>query len=64
MHVLFEEQARERGIHLVWVQHDLCDPRMASRQAMSDQFNNYMFTVMREEPLDASLLEIDDSNLW
>ena len=64
MHGLFEEQARERGIHLVWVQHDLCDPRMASRQAMRDQFNNYMFTVMREEPLDPSLLEIDDSNLW
>jgi hypothetical protein len=26
MHGQFEEQARERGIHLVWVCHDLCDP--------------------------------------
>ena len=64
MHGIFEEQARQRGIHLVWVQHDLCDPRMASRQAIRDQFNRYMTTVMREEPLDPSLVEIDDANLW
>lgn len=55
MHGQFEEQARERGIHLVWVCHDLCDPRVYSRQAIRDQFNEYMRTVMREEPLDPSI---------
>lgn len=64
MHGQFEEQARERGIHLVWVSHDLCDPRLASRQAIRDQFNRYMRTVMREEPLDPSLEELPDSEAW
>ena len=64
MHGIFEEQARERGIHLVWVQHDLCDPRIANRQSIRDQFNLYMRTVMREEPLDPSLEVIDDNNMW
>ena len=51
MHGLFEERAREHGIHLVWVCHDLCDPRVYTRQAIRDQLNAYMRTVMREEPL-------------
>lgn len=64
MHGQFEEQARQRGIHLVWVTHDLCDPRMASRQSIRDQFNRYMRTVMQEEPLDPSLEEIPDNECW
>ena len=32
MHGLFEERARELGIHLVWVSHDLFDPRVVNRQ--------------------------------
>lgn len=64
MHGQFEEQARERGIHLVWVTHDLCDPRVVSRQAIRDQFNSYMRTVMREEPLDPSIEVIPDDNAW
>ena len=64
MHGQFEEQARERGIHLVWVCHDLCDPRVYSRQAIRDEFNNYMRTVMREEPLDPSIEVIPDGNAW
>ena len=61
MHGQFEEQARERGIHIMWVSHDLCDPRVFTRQAIRDQVNNYMRTVMREEPLDPSL-EITPDN--
>ena len=64
MHGQFEEQARERGIHLVWVSHDLCDPRVFSRQAIRDQFNSYMRTVMREEPLDPSIETLPDENAW
>lgn len=64
MHGQFEEQARERGIHLVWVCHDLVDPRIYSRQAIRDQFNQFMRTVMREEPLDPSIEEIPDNDAW
>ncbi|MCR5088998.1 MAG: 2-hydroxyacyl-CoA dehydratase family protein [Oscillospiraceae bacterium] len=64
MHGQFEEQARERGIHLVWVSHDLCDPRVFTRQAIRDQFNNYMRTVMREEPLDPTIEILPDENAW
>ena len=64
MHGQFEEKARERGIHLVWVSHDLFDPRVISRQGVRDQVNSYMRTVMREEPLDPTLEVIDDEKSW
>lgn len=64
MHGQFEEQARERGIHLVWVCHDLCDPRVFTRQAIRNQLNDYMRTVMREEPLDPSIEILPDENAW
>lgn len=64
MHGQFEEQARARGINLVWVSHDLCDPRVFSRQAIRDQFNTYMRTVMREEPLDPTIEVLPDENAW
>ena len=64
MHGQFEEQARARGIHLVWVCHDLCDPRVYTRQAIRDQLNAYMRTVMREEPLDPSIEVLPDENAW
>ncbi len=61
---LFEEQARERGIHLIWVEHDLCDRRTASRKDMRNQVNRYMTTVFQDEPLDASLVDYDDDLTW
>ncbi|MBR7074140.1 MAG: 2-hydroxyacyl-CoA dehydratase, partial [Oscillospiraceae bacterium] len=64
MHGMFEEQGRERGIHVMWVSHDLCDPRVFTRQAIRDQVNNYMRTVMREEPLDPSLEIIPDNEAY
>ncbi len=30
LHGLFEDQARERGIHLIWIPHDVMDPRTVS----------------------------------
>ena len=39
MHGMFEEKARERGIHLVWVSHDLFDPRVVSRQGVRNQIS-------------------------
>ena len=63
-HGQFEEMARERGIHLVWVTHDLFDPRVVSRQGVRDQVNNYMRTVMGEEPIDPTLEVLPDENSW
>jgi hypothetical protein len=63
-HGLFEEEARKHGLHLVWVTHALMKPSDASRQDMRTEVNRYMRTVFREEPIDASLEEFDDSNCW
>jgi len=63
-HGLFEQQAREHGIHIVWVTHGLMDPRNASRKEMRTEVNRYMRSVLREEPLDASLEEFDDGNAF
>lgn len=64
MHGLFEEKAREKGIHLIWVGHDLFDPRVVSRQGVRDQVNRYMRTVFREEPIDPTLEVINDEHSW
>ena len=59
---ILDEQGRERGYHLIWIEHDLMDPRTVSRKTMRDKVNQYMRTVMREEPIDATLLDFDDEN--
>ena len=64
MHGQFEEKAREKGIHLIWVTHDLFDPRIVSRQGIRDQVNRYMRTVLHEEPLDPSLEVLNDEHSW
>ena len=64
LHGMFEEQGRERGIHVVWVCHDLCDPRVYTRQSIRDQFSQYMRTVLREEPLDPTIEHIPDETMW
>lgn len=64
LHGQFEEKARELGIHLIWVSHDLFDPRVISRQGIRDQVNRYMRTVFGEEPIDPSLEVLDDDNSW
>ena len=64
MHGLFEQRARENGIKLVWVNHDLMDPRVVPRQSIRDDVNRYMRAVLQEEPLDPSLEVLDDENMW
>ena len=64
MHGLFEDRARDLGIPLIWVDHQLFDPRVVSRQGVRDQVNQYMRTVMGEEPLDPTLEILDDENSW
>ena len=57
---LLDEQGRQRGYDLIWVEHDLMDPRTVSRRTMRDKVNEYMRTVMRAEPVDPSLVEFED----
>ena len=64
MHGLFEERAREHGIKLVWVNHDLMDPRVVPRQNIRDDVNRYMRSVLQEEPLDPTLEILDDEKSW
>lgn len=63
-HGLFEQEARKRGIHLIWVSHNLMCPQDGSRSDMRTEVNRYMRTVLREEPLDKTLEEIADENAW
>jgi benzoyl-CoA reductase/2-hydroxyglutaryl-CoA dehydratase subunit BcrC/BadD/HgdB len=61
---ILDEQARERNIHLIWVEHDLMDPRTVSRRTMRDKVSNYMRTVMNAEPVDPSLVDFEDDVTW
>ena len=57
---LLDEQGRERGYDLIWIEHDLMDPRTVSRRTMRDKVNEYMRTVKNAEPVDPSLVEFED----
>ena len=61
---IFDEQARQRKVHFIWVQQDLMDCRTISRRDMRNQVNAYMSSVLREEPLDPTLLDFDDSEAY
>jgi hypothetical protein len=64
IHGVFEDEFRKRNIHAIWIPHALPDKRTVSRAEIRDIINDYMTTVMREEPLDPSLLDFDDGNSW
>ena len=59
---ILDEQGRERGYDLIWIEHDLMDPRTVSRRTMRDKVSNYMRTVKGAEPVDESLVEFSDEN--
>lgn len=62
---VINDQCRDHPeIRLMWVQHDMFDPRTISRNEMRRQVNDYMMSVMREEPLDATLLDFNDEKGW
>ena len=55
---------RARDVHAIWLPHALPDKRNVSRAEIRSIINDYMTTVMHEEPIDPSLLEFDDSQSW
>ena len=57
---ILDEQGRERGIDMIWVEHDLMDPRTVSRRTMRDKVSQYMRTVKQAEPIDESLVDFED----
>ena len=61
---LFEDEFRKRNIHAIWMPHALPDKRTVSRKEIRSIINDYMTTVMKEEPLDPSLLDFDDDMGW
>ena len=64
LHGLFEDEFRDRNIKAFWIPHALPDSRTVSRAEIRSLINDYMTTVMHEEPLDPSLLDFDDSMTW
>ena len=64
VHGLFEDEFRKRNTKAFWIPHALPDCRTVSRAEIRRQINDYMTTVMHEEPLDPSLLDFDDSMTW
>ena len=64
VHGLFEDEFRERNVHAIWMPHALPDSRTVSRAEIRRIVNDYMTTVMHEEPLDPTLLDFDDSMGW
>ena len=57
---ILDDQGRQRGLDLIWVEHDLMDPRTVSRRTMRDKVSNFMYTVYNAEPVDPSLVEFSD----
>ena len=46
------------------VSNDMFDHRTVSRADIRQLVNDYMYSVMQAEPLDASLLQYDDYEGW
>lgn len=61
---LFNERCRERGIKVMRFNQDLADVRVVSHQAIRNQVNTFMSTVMEAAPLNPELLNFDDENEW
>ena len=64
VHALMEEQARDLGFHFIFLEHDLEDCRTISRRDMRNTVNKYMTVVLNEKPLDATLVDFNDSLAW
>ncbi len=61
---LFDEQALAQGIHIIWIDHDLCDKRTVGRKEMRERVNKYMQTIFMATPLDPTLLDYQDDKIW
>ena len=63
---LIEEEIRKHNdrFHVVWMPHALMDHRIVSPREARSAVNEYMTSVLHEEPVDPSLVDFDDSMGW
>lgn len=63
---LLEEELRRYSdeFHICWMPHALMDYRTVTPAEARKVVNDYMFTVMHEEPIDPTLVDYDDSEGW
>lgn len=63
---LLEEEFRkyEKEFHICWMPHALMDYRTVSPGDARKIVNEYMLTVMHEQPVDPTLMDYDDSEGW
>ena len=57
---ILDDQAREQNRKMIWIEHDLMDPRTVSRRQMRDKVNEFMRTVMHAGPVDPTLVDFED----
>ena len=62
MEATIRDMCKRRNLPLCTFSMELQDNRVATRQQMRDEVNKFMIDVMRAEPLDASMLRLDDSD--
>ncbi len=63
MEAMVKEECRRRNMPVCSFKMDLQDNRVASRQQIRDEVSKFMQDIMHAEPLDPSLLILDDCNL-
>ena len=62
---LLEEEFRKHPeFHIMWMPHALMDCRTVPTAEARKVVNDYMTTVLHEEPVDPSLVDFDDSEGW
>ena len=62
---LLEEEFRKHPeFHIMWMPHALMDCRTVPTAEARKVVNDYMTTVLHEEPVDPSLMDFDDSEGW
>lgn len=59
-----KDWSKKTDVPVCLVDHDFYDSRVVSRQGIRDQVNRFMQDVMHATPLDPSLLNFDDSQVW
>lgn len=61
LEALMKEECKKRKVPFCVFRYDLVDSRVTTRQQMREQINKFMIDVIKAEPLDSSLLTIDDT---
>ena len=62
---LLEEEFRKHPeFHIMWMPHALMDCRTVPTAEARKVVNDYMTTVLHEEPVDPTLMDFDDSEGW